>query len=92
MPLIRRVPKRGFTHVRRRPIHIVNVESLNRFESGSVVDPARCLEERLISSLDGIVKILGDGELSHPVTVKAHRFSKTALEKIAKAGGRTESI
>ncbi len=95
MPLIRRIPKRGFTHVKVIPIQIVNVSALNRFPSGSVVDPSVLTQERLIHSDRArrtMVKILGEGELAHPLRVKAHRFSKSALEKIAKAGGTVEHL
>ena len=92
MPLVRRIPKRGFTHVRIRETEIVNVDSLNRFPKETVVDPAALIEARLVSSPKSIVKILGDGKLLHPLTVRAHRFSQSALEKIAAAGGKAESV
>ena len=92
MPLARRVPKRGFTHVKRVVIDIVNLSALNRFPANSVVDPSALIKEGLIRSSADEVKILGDGTLSHPLTVKAHRFSGSALEKIASAGGKAETI
>lgn len=92
MPLLMRLPKRGFTHVRIHPIEVVNVRDLNRFPAGAVVDPAALIEARLVASPRALVKILGDGELQHSLTVKAHRFSKSALEKIAACGGKTEGL
>ena len=92
MPLIRRIPKRGFVHVRRVQVEIVNLSSLNRFPKGSEVTGAVLAQAGLIPSEKSIFKILGDGTLSHPLTIKAHRFSKSALEKIASAGGKTEMV
>lgn len=91
-PLVRRIPKRGFNHLRPAPIQIVNLKELGRFPSGTVVDPAALAEKGLVQSARHPVKILGDGDLIHPLTVKANRFSQSALEKIAKAGGKTETI
>ena len=92
MPLVRRIPKRGFHHIRREPIQVVNVEALNRFPAGSVVDPALLAEGGLIGTPRHPVKVLGDGELSRALTVKAHHFSKSALAKISGAGGSTEVL
>ncbi len=92
MPLIRRLPKRGFHHVRRISIGVVNLLSLNRFPANSLVDPSILKETGLVASSADVVKILGDGDLTHSLTVKAHRFSKSALEKIAGAGGKVEQI
>ena len=92
MPLVRRIPKRGFTHTRGIPVSIVNLKELNRFPSGSVVDPELLDQAGLAGKRGSQVKILGDGELAHPLTIKAHRFSQSALEKIAKAGGKAEPL
>jgi large subunit ribosomal protein L15 len=88
MPLFRRLPKRGFNNkVFARRYAVVNVAALNRFEDGGEVDPAALAEAGLVGHrLDG-VKVLGDGELQRKLTVKAHRFSKAAMEKIQAAGG-----
>ena len=86
-PLIRRVPKRGFNHRKRHNYQIVNINSLNRFSKDSIVDAASLLKSGLIEDARGLVKILGDGDLTHPLTVKAHKFSKGAGERIEKAGG-----
>ena len=92
MPLIRRLPKRGFHHVRRISVGVVNLLSLNRFPANSLVDPGMLKDAGLVPSSADAVKILGEGDLTHPLMVKAHRFSKSALEKIASAGGKTETI
>ena len=91
-PLFRRLPKFGFHNGGRVEYAIVNISSLNRFEDGTVVTPTLLVETGLVSKeLDG-VKILGNGELTKKLTVKAHKFSKSALEAIAKAGGTTEVL
>lgn len=91
MPLIRRVPKRGFTFTPRPKFEVVAIEQLNRFGAGTEVTPERLREARLANK-ETPIKILGDGELKHALTVKAHAFSKSALEKIKKAGGKSETI
>ena len=92
MPLYRRLPKRGFTNFNRVEYAIVNVEDLNKFEAGAVVDTAALMECGLIKKeLDGL-KVLGNGELKVALTVKAHKFSKSAAAAIEAAGGKTEVI
>jgi len=93
MPLHRRLPKRGFRNPFRKEYAIVHVEDLNRFPEGTVVDPSLLREAGLVkgSWWDGI-KVLGDGELKVPLTVKAHKFSASALKKIEAAGGKAEVI
>jgi large subunit ribosomal protein L15 len=91
MPLHRRLPKRGFTNIFRKEYAIVNVGRLEAME-GSVFDPGRLLETGTIHKLNHGLKILGTGELTRAITVKAHVFSKSALEKIQKAGGTAEVI
>ena len=90
MPLQRRVPKRGFTNLFSTEYAVVNVGSLEKL-TGEIT-PERLLKEGLVRKLLAGVKILGDGELTKPLVVKAHRFSKSALEKITRAGGRAEVI
>ena len=91
-PLARRLPKRGFTNFTRKEYAIVNVESLNRFENGTEVTPELLIETKLVrKELDGI-KILGQGELERTLTVKAHKFSKSAVAVIEQAGGKAEVI
>jgi len=90
MPLQRRVPKRGFTNLFRKEYAVVNLGSLNALEGE--ITPERLVKEGLVKKLLSGVKVLGDGELTRPIVVKAHRFSKSALEKITRAGGRAETI
>jgi large subunit ribosomal protein L15 len=90
MPLHRRIPKRGFTNIFRREFAIVNVGDLARFEGE--VTPERLLEAGLVRKLHDGLKVLGGGELTKAVVVRAHRFSRSALEKIAAAGGKAEVI
>ena len=91
-PLSRRLPKRGFTNFNRKEYAIVNVESLNVFEDGTVVTPELLKETGLVKKeLDG-VKVLGNGELTKKLTVKASKFSASAVEKIEAIGGKAEVI
>lgn len=92
MPLQRRLPKRGFTNIFKKEFALVNIERLNTFDEGSVVTPELLLEKRIIKDLKDGVKILGDGDLNVRLEVKAHRFTKTAAEKIEAAGGKAEVI
>ena len=91
-PLFRRLPKRGFTNVNRKEYAIVNVETLNRFEDGAEVSAALLLETGVVSNEKAGIKILGNGELTKKLTVKAHKFSASAKEAIEKAGGSIEVI
>ena len=91
-PIWRRLPKRGFTNFTRKEYSIVNVELLNRFEEGTEVTPELLKQAGLVrKELDGI-KILGVGELQKKLTVKANKFSKSAVEAIEKAGGKAEVV
>lgn len=93
MPLYRRFPKRGFTNARfQKEWAIVNVGDLEAFDAGSTVDMAALRKTRLVVATYDGVRILGDGDLSKKLTVKADHFSKTAKEKIEKAGGTCELI
>ena len=92
MPLYRRIPKRGFTNRNSKQIISINVSELEQFENGSTVDVIMLLETGTIKKvLDG-VKILGNGELTKKLTVKAHAFSEGAKQKIENAGGTIEVI
>ncbi|MBQ6439131.1 MAG: 50S ribosomal protein L15 [Mogibacterium sp.] len=92
MPLYRRLPKRGFNNKWAKEYAEVNVKDLNRFEDGTEVDLGVLLAAGLVGKqLDGL-KILGNGDLSKKLTVKAEKFSKSAVEKIEKAGGKAEVI
>ena len=91
-PLFMRLPKRGFTNFNRVEYAIVNLEQLNSFEEGTVVCPKMLKEAGIIKKeLDG-VKVLGNGKLEKAITVKAHKFSKSAIASIEAAGGKTEVI
>ncbi|MBN7773681.1 50S ribosomal protein L15 [Clostridium aminobutyricum] len=92
MPLYRRIPKRGFTNIWRTEYTILNVDDLNRFEAGTVVTPDVLAQAGLVKQVKDGIKILGEGTLEKGVTVQAHKFSKTAVEKIEAAGGKAEVI
>jgi len=92
MTLLRRLPKVGFNSKWPQNYQIVNLDSLNSFKDGDVVNPEALKDAHLIKSLRRPVKILSDGDLKKKLTVHAHRFSKSAGEKIAKAGGSTKVI
>jgi len=92
LPLHRRVPKRGFVSLFRKVYEILNVKDLERFAPGTAVTPASLAEAGMLRVADAAVKILGEGSLSKTLTVSAHRFSKTAEEKIRAAGGTVEVI
>jgi len=92
MPLIRRVPKRGFTNIFREEYAVVNVGDLSEFAAGTVVDAAVLKAKGLFRNTRIPLKVLGDGDLKVGLTVKAHRFSNSAKEKIEKAGGKAELI
>ena len=91
-PIYRRISKRGFNNITRKEYAIVNVEDLNIFEDGAVVDVATLKEVGLVRKENDGVKILGNGELTKKLTVSAHKFSKSAVEAIQNAGGNVEVI
>jgi len=91
-PLYRRLPKRGFTNIHRKEYAVVNVQELNRFEAGTEVTPELLLETGIVKNPRDGIKILGEGDLGVNLTVKAHKFSQSAVEKIQAAGGKTEVI
>jgi len=93
MPLHRRVPKRGFHNPFRVEYEVVNLDTLAaRFEAGTVVTLELLVEHRLVSGANKLLKVLGRGELGKALTVRAHKFSGKAAEKIAAAGGATEQL
>ena len=93
MPLIRRIPKRGFNNIFKVDYSVVKLEDLNRFEDGAEVTPELLKEARLVRKLEkGGVKILGNGSIDRKLTVKAHKFTQSATEKIEAAGGKAEVI
>src|SRR6185437_11471952 len=91
MPLHRRLPKRGFTNIFREEYAIVNLSRLEKLD-GDTFDPGKLLEMGVIKKLEAGLKVLGTGELTRKLTVKAHAFSKSATEKIRAAGGTAEVI
>ncbi len=92
MPLYRRLPKRGFHNKWAKEYEIVNVEALNAFAAGTEVTEALLVEAGLVKQVKDGVKILGEGTLNVALTVKAEKFTKTAVEKIEAAGGKAEVI
>ena len=92
IPLYRRLPKRGFHNVFAKHYTIVNVDALNVFEDGSVVSADTLIENGIINDINDGIKVLGNGEISKKLTVKASIFSASAKEKIEAAGGKTEVI
>ncbi|HXW61164.1 MAG TPA: 50S ribosomal protein L15 [Candidatus Acidoferrales bacterium] len=92
MPLHRRLPKRGFSAPFPKAFAVVNVTTLNEFAAGQTVTPELLAERGIVRVLADGVKILGDGELKVALTVRAHAFSKSAAEKIARAGGKAEVL
>ena len=92
MPLVRRVPKRGFNNVFAKPLTAVNLAQLNKFEDGAVVDAAALIEAGIIHECPYGLKVLSNGNLTKKITVKAAAFSATAKEKIEQAGGKAEVI
>ncbi|MCF7926390.1 MAG: 50S ribosomal protein L15 [Candidatus Izimaplasma sp.] len=91
-PLFKRLPKRGFNNYTRQEFSVVNVEQLNNYDEGTVITPELLLNDKLVKKLLDGIKILGDGDLSVKLTVKAHKFSKSAKQKIEAVGGNTEVI
>jgi len=93
LPLIKRLPqKRGFVNIFRVEYSVVNINKLNTFESGSEVTPERLAAAGLVKSLRNPIKILGEGDINRPLSVKANKFSATAKAKIEAAGGKVEEI
>ena len=90
MPLYRRIPKRGFTNINRKEFAIVNLSSLNVFDEGAEVTPESLLKAGIISKQLNGVKILGNGKLTKKLTVKANKFSESAVKAIEAAGGKAE--
>jgi large subunit ribosomal protein L15 len=93
LPLIKRLPeKRGFVNPFRREYNVINLDKLNLFESGSEVTPEKLLAAGLVKSLRKPIKILANGEVSQPFTVRANKFSAAAKAKIESAGGKAEEV
>jgi len=93
LPLIKRLPrKRGFTNIFRVEYSTVSVGKLGAFEPGSEVDPEKMVAAGLVKSLRKPVKVLADGDIKHPLTVRANKFSASAKAKIEAAGGKVEEV
>ncbi len=92
MPLHRRLPKRGFTNIFAKNYAEINIETLNRFEDGTEVTPELLKETKVLKNLGDGVKVLGNGELTKKLTVKAAKFTESAVKKIEAAGGKVEVI
>jgi len=92
MPLQRRVPKRGFRNIFKKEYEVLNVERLNAFEPGTQVTPELLSQAGIVKLNRAGVKILGNGEITVSLTVRAHRFTASAKEKIEKAGGKAEVV
>ena len=92
MPLARRIPKRGFNNIFAKPLEAVNVSALNTFEDGATVGVEELLSSGLLSKCENGVKILGNGNLTKKLTVKASAFSESAKQKIEAAGGKAEVV
>ncbi|KMK74882.1 50S ribosomal protein L15 [Alkalihalobacillus pseudalcaliphilus] len=91
-PLYRRLPKRGFTNPTRKEFTVVNLDTLNRFEEGTEVTPELLIESGTVKNVKYGIKILGNGKIEKNLTVKANKFSASAVAAIEAAGGKTEVI
>ncbi len=91
-PLVRRLPKRGFTNVFQKVYAEVKLNDLNRFAPGTVITPELLIESGLVKKVNDGIKILGNGEINQALTVQAHSFTKSAAAKIETAGGTVEVI
>ena len=93
MPLIRRLPKRGFTNIFKKVYSTVNVCDLNNFEDGAVIGLEELLDTRIVGKKEAYgLKVLGNGELTKKITVKANKFTQSAIDKIEKVGGKAEVL
>lgn len=92
MPLFRRIPKRGFNNPFKKKYTLINVKDLAGFDSGDHIDLQKLKDNRIIKNTKHILKILGEGNLNKPLTVIAHKFSKTAVTKIREAGGEAKIL
>lgn len=92
LPLFRRIPKRGFTNINRKEYAIVNLNDLNRFEEGTEVTPALLVEKGIVKNEKSGIKVLGNGTLEKKLSIKAHKFSGSAVKAIEEQGGNYEVI
>ncbi len=92
MPLQRRLPKRGFTNIFKKEYSLIQVGDLNGFEKGSVIDAGVLLKCGLVKKIGDGIKLLGKGDIDHALTLKIHKWSQSAYDKITAAGGTIEGI
>ena len=92
MPLVRRMPKVGFKNIFRKEYALVNLRELGKIEGVDTIGPEVLFDEGLVKKLGDGIKVLGQGEITRAVTIQAHKFSKTAVQKIEAAGGKAEVI
>ncbi len=92
MPLHRRLPKRGFSNIFKKDFAIINIRDLAKFEKGSIVDETALIQSRLIRGRRDGIKLLGQGEIEHPLTIKVNKASKAAIEKVTRVGGKIEVL
>ena len=92
MPLKRRLPKRGFHNIFKKRVATINIKDLARFEEGSVVDVQALINSGVVKGPAAGIKVLGEGEVSHPLTLRVHFYSKAAKEKIEAVGGKAEIV
>jgi len=92
MPLKRRLPKRGFHNIFKKRVATINIKDLARFEEGSVVDVQALINSGVVKKPAAVIKVLGEGEVSHPLTLRVHFYSKAAKEKIEAVGGKAEIV
>ena len=92
MPLVRRIPKRGFTNIFRKDFVTINLRDIAAIEGADTVGPEVLFDEGIVKRLGDGIKVLGHGEIKKAITVQAHKFSKSAVQKIEAAGGKAEVI
>jgi large subunit ribosomal protein L15 len=92
MPLTRRLPKRGFTNIFKKRYALINITDLAVFDKDSIVDEVALVEKGLVGKVYDGIKLLGNGEIDKPVTLKVHKWSKVAMDKIVAAGGKIEGV
>ena len=92
MPLTRRLPKRGFTNIFKKRYALINITDLAIFGKDSIVDEVALVEKGLVGKVYDGIKLLGNGEIDKPITLKVHKWSKAAMDKIVAAGGKIEEV
>ena len=92
MPLTRRLPKRGFTNIFKKRYALINITDLANFDKDSIVDEVTLVEKGLVGKVYDGIKLLGNGEIDKPITLKVHKWSKAAIDKIVAAGGKIEEV